>query len=125
MSIVLSICEVISSPSIKESEAAFSSFTFVVPKEQEENVTVRYLLVYDHFQMLKANIVDGHILSHGDHNVDLSQHYKRITQKYASAAPSCAPLSMYPWDTYENHNGANITFNGTEQTSLSNQNNLF
>ena len=85
---VVGLFEVISSPSIRE-EA--DQFTFVVPKEHEENVALRYLIVHDQYHLLshEEKIVDGHILSYGDHNVDLSQHYERITQKYASAA-SCS-----------------------------------
>lgn len=83
---VVGICEVISSPSIKE-----ESGICVVPKESEGNVAVRYLLVCkrdvrdDIFEKdLRANISNGHILSHGAHTVDLSEHHQKIKRKYAS-----------------------------------------
>ena len=78
---VVGICEVISSPSIiinKELGVC------VVPKEAEGNVAVRYLLVSNANKDLSAAISNGHILSHGDRSVDLSQHHENIRGEYAS-----------------------------------------
>lgn len=81
---VVSICEVISSPTIKE-----QSDIWVVPKEHEGSVAVRYLLVYAaRNNFLRAGISEGHILSHRGESVDLFQHYQSIRQKYA--AGSCS-----------------------------------
>lgn len=79
---VVSICEVISSPAIKG-----SSGIFVVPKEHEGRVAVRYLFVYAaHDRISGAAISDGHILCYGGDRVNLHQHYESIRQKYASGS---------------------------------------
>lgn len=81
---VVSICEVFSSPAIMG-----SSGIFVVPKEHEGSVAVRYLFVYAAQDKISgAGISDGHILSYGDDRVNLSQHYQTIRQKYASGSCS-------------------------------------
>ena len=81
---VVSVCEVISAPTINEALGIF-----VVPREHEGSVAVRYLLVYAGAdQILRARISDGHILLHGGDSVDLFQHYKSIRQKYASGSYS-------------------------------------
>ena len=77
---VVSICEIISTATIKE-----GSEEFVVPREQDGNVGVRYLIVdVDGIEDIapSATICDGHILSHGGITVDLSDHYQSIKQKY-------------------------------------------
>ena len=81
---VVSICE---SPSSSIKTGIISAGgTFVVPKEHQGNLAVRFLLVFRCDDKIpEANFVDGHILSYGDHTVDLSQHYERIRKKYSVA----------------------------------------
>ena len=87
---VVGICEVISSPTIQEE----SGDTIVIPQEYEGNVALRYLLVYENFhrsshvEIPDIRIPDGNILSYGHQNVDLSEHYERIRQRYASSSCS-------------------------------------
>lgn len=81
---VVSICEVISSSTIKE-----GSGIWAVPKEHEGSVAIRYLLVYaSHVKNLSAVISDGHILSYNGDKVNLFQHYQNIREKYV--AGSCS-----------------------------------
>ena len=85
---VVSICEAPAS-SLAKTGILRSFGTFMIPKEHQESLALRYLLVFGKDDKIpQANIIDGHIMSYGDHTVDLSQHYERITQKYASGSSS-------------------------------------
>lgn len=64
---VVGICEVIYCPTIRE-----KSGIFVVPKEYEESVALRYLLVYaGHHKKFKARNSACNILSHGGHSATM------------------------------------------------------
>ena len=85
---VVSICEAPAS-SLAKTGILRSFGTFMIPKEHQESLALRYLLVFGKDDKIpQANIIDGHIMSYGDHTVVLSQHYERITQKYASGSSS-------------------------------------